>query len=138
MTNWSFWNNFNKPSRKTKYQSRLQILLWDGSQLEKSFHTKEYQTHSSTGRVKFTQSKLSRWNYFIITLCYICFKAIEHFKRKGTKISTCTLQYPWMSVTNFKNEQRKKTMKLISNGPRGGLQIVAGWEFTSVRVSYHV
>ena len=138
MTNSSFWNNFNKPSRKTKYQSRLQILLWDGPQLEKSFHTKEYQTHSCTGRVKFTQFKLSRWN--TLSSYYITFvsRLLSILKEKEQKSVHVHYNIPECQLHALKRKKRKKNNEVDFWWAKGGLQIVKGREFTSVRVSYHV
>lgn len=34
---------------KTKYQSTQQTLLWDGSEIEKPFYIKQYETLSHKG-----------------------------------------------------------------------------------------
>lgn len=138
MTNSCFWNNFNKASRKTIYQSRLQRLLWDGSQLEKWFHTKEYQTHSCIGRVKIhtVQNFPDEILYDRITLHL--FQGYWAFEKKRNKN-----QYMYTTISlNVKlhalKRKREKNNEVDFQWAKGGLQIVTGWEFASVRVIYHV
>jgi len=114
-----FWNNFNKPSRKTKYQSRLQILLWDGSQLEKSFHTKEYQTHSCTGRVKFTQFKLSRWNTLSSYYITLVSRLLSILKEKEQKSVHVHYNIPECQLHALQRKREKKQWSWFPMGQGG-------------------
>jgi len=63
--------------------------------------------------------------YFIIILHYICFKAIEHFKKKEQKSVHVHYNIPECQLHALKRK-REKNNEVDFQWAKGGLQIVTG------------